>query len=652
VSEGPSSDRTPGATAPGGAVGALGARLTHDTALYTGGAFAGFALTLVNVVVLTHYLPPAEFGELALLMVFAAFLTVIYNVSILQGTFMSVFGAAGEEDVEEDETKPAAANKRRALGTGLVLTATLSALGTALIVPLAPDLAERLLGERSDGDLIIVAAASGAAGAMWRMFSNVLRMERRPYGYLALSLVRPLLVIGTVIPLVANGGGVSGAIVGTAIGSGAAVIVALFVTRRSFVFAFNRSDIRMILRRGVSFVPIVVSFWIVQNVDLIALARYLPDTEVGLYRLAGRFGAFVHYFTAALFMAWGPTARTSTFAAAAKERGKDVLGGTLLTYLVVTGALLLLGMTVAADGLVRIAPPAYEDAAPLIPVLAGGFLAHGLLVAIYRVSSFPHKRGAYVGSAVLSAVVFVALAPILIPWLGAYGAALSVIGGFLAAVIAVGVLSQHGPTPIRIEYGRIAASTALFGLCLALAKAAEAWAGTWAPLIELAALVLYPVLLLASGVIPRHEREGIAEALRGALALPRRSPELEARLGRLRPDDLADLELAVSGGRTLAELASASGDHESEVSARLVGAMRRLAELGEGTGRDEEIGQYLFSQMSVAERDEEVRALWSGEVEPSELHALESTLEGLRRLPSSAWETTRDDRGVQAGPTH
>ena len=48
----------------------------------------------------TRFLGPAEFGQLALLLVFAAFLTVFYNVGTLQGTFIWVFGSAGEEDVD------------------------------------------------------------------------------------------------------------------------------------------------------------------------------------------------------------------------------------------------------------------------------------------------------------------------------------------------------------------------------------------------------------------------------------------------------------------------------------------------------------------------------------------------------------------------
>ena len=88
---------------------ALGLRLSQDTSTYLIGALISFGLALISIIVVTRFLSPSEFGELALLIVFAAFLTVFYNVGILQGTFSWVFGSAGEEEVEEDEPSGSAA---------------------------------------------------------------------------------------------------------------------------------------------------------------------------------------------------------------------------------------------------------------------------------------------------------------------------------------------------------------------------------------------------------------------------------------------------------------------------------------------------------------------------------------------------------------
>ena len=58
-------------------------------------------------------------------------------------------------------------------------------------------------------------------------------MERKPRQFVVLSSVRPILVVGAVIPLVASGGGVEGAILGTAIGGVISVLVGLVATRRA-----------------------------------------------------------------------------------------------------------------------------------------------------------------------------------------------------------------------------------------------------------------------------------------------------------------------------------------------------------------------------------------------------------------------------------
>ena len=623
---------------------ALGARITRDTGIYVIGAVAGFTLALISVAVITHYLSPAEFGELALMLVLAAFLTVFYNVGTLQGTFGWVFGSAGEEELEDDAEQSASGTKRRALGTGLITTVVIAAIGTAVIVPLAPWLAGVILGDSSKEELIIIAAASAAAGAIWRLVSNILRLERKPREFVLLNSARPVLVVGAVIPLVASGGGVEGALLGTAIGSVLAVAIGLVVTRHSYKLTWDRIDARMIVLRGRIFVPIIISIWIAQNVDIYALSWFAPEEEVGLYRLANRLGAFLDYFTAALFMAWTPLSGTSTFAAAAAERGKEVLGGRLLTYFLLAGFLLVLFMTVAADTLVRIAPPDYAEAAPLIPLMGAAFLSYGLLVAVFRISAFPGKMKAYILAAITSAAVFLASAFVLVPWLGAYGAASSVIIGFLTGAAGLMYRSQRGPNPVQIEYRRILAGLALAGVCLGLARGLGPLAGSWQPAVEALAFVLFPVGLVAFGIVSGEDRRAIGRIVHEVL--PKRS-RASGDFRALPPDGVFALEAVVVRQWSVTRLADHLGTEVRETETRLVWLMR---DIGGGTPRtdeDQRIAEYLFSDMPVAERDALARQLWSEGVDPADLHTLERVLEELKRLPRRAWE----EAGGTSSPT-
>src|SRR5580658_9255430 len=88
-------------TAPGQAAGAsdhrasrfltlMGGRFTRDTSIYIAGMLAVGPFSLVSVAVLTRLMVPAAYGELAVLMVLASYLTMLYNTGSLHGTFMWV----------------------------------------------------------------------------------------------------------------------------------------------------------------------------------------------------------------------------------------------------------------------------------------------------------------------------------------------------------------------------------------------------------------------------------------------------------------------------------------------------------------------------------------------------------------------------------
>jgi O-antigen/teichoic acid export membrane protein len=655
---------------------AWGAALTRDTSIYVGGAVIGFVLALVSIAVVTRFLTPAEFGQLALLLVFAAFLTIFYNVGTLQGTFMWVFGSAGEEDIEDDGESSEAGTKRRALGTGLLITTGICLIGTAVVVPLSPTLANMTLNDSSKWNLIVIAAVSGAAGAIWRLVSNVLRMERKPKRYVALNSVRPVLVVGCVIILVAAGGGVEGAILGTALGSVLSIVVGLVVTRRSYKFVFDRAHATMILRRGGIYVPIIISIWIAQNVDIYALSYFTSDDQVvGLYRLAGRYGAFLDYFTAALFMAWTPLVQTSTFQAALARSGREQLGGSLLTVFTLAGLFLILAMTAAADALVRIAPSEYAAAAPLIPLLGVAFLSYGMFISVYRLSAFPKKRAAYIGTAILSAVGFLASAPLLVPLFGAYGAALAVIFGFVVGGTGLTYLSQRGPNPLEIEYGRIAAGLALAGVCIAIARVLGPLSGSWDPAVEWLAVALYTVGLFVTGIVGDEDRQAVGRVLHQVLPQSLwRAPDVEQRLRALPAEQASALEAIVLRGAPIDRLAEA-GSRNGSAETRLISLLDGIAgepparlkppEEGEDASegedapegeaapegpppdQDQRIAAYLVSEMPVAEHDEMGRTLWGEGVDPEYLHALEEAVTGLRRLPKRVWAEVRRDGGAE-----
>lgn len=114
-----------------GSGAALGEKVLRLSSFNTVGLFINHALTLVGAVVVAVFLGPADFGRYGLLLFAAAFLSFLFNLGSKQGTMKRTFGGGDDDDEDDDEEEgDLAESRQRALGTGLILTLVVSAVGT------------------------------------------------------------------------------------------------------------------------------------------------------------------------------------------------------------------------------------------------------------------------------------------------------------------------------------------------------------------------------------------------------------------------------------------------------------------------------------------------------------------------------------------
>ena len=612
----------------------LAGRIGRHTTVYGAGALVSVLFGLLNIAVLTRLLDPAPFGQLAVLLFFSALLTISYNLGSLQGAFSWAFGATAEEGggVEQAAKGNAADDKRRALFTGLLLTSLIAASGSAIVFAFAPAFAGLLLDDTAAAAAVRWAAISGALGALWRLVSNVLRLERRPGAYVVLSSTRPALALGAAIGLVATGHGVKGAVAGIALGTAAAVLITLAATRSSYRVAVSRDDARQILRRGSPWVISGLALWAMQNGDLFLLSRYAAEHDVGVYRVAQRVGAVMSYAIAAFMMAWGPLSRDPLQAAVERDRplgeGDAIVG----QYYAFASLFLLLGLAAFADLLVSIAASGYSDAAPLIPLIGLGFVAYGAFVVVYRTSRAPNKLHAFILLTVISAAAFASFAIAAIPVWESYGAALAVVFGPLVGVAGLFIVSYRAGHVPPFEYRRIGAAAliALGCLAIALVGAQAGGAPGWA--LRALAVLAYPFLLVVLRIVPRGHLRALLTA--GRSMLPRR-PErrhLAARIGVLPERQL--LLVAWLAGQRLApsDVARSLGVPERELLVDFVQVIRELAEVGQSAEDDWRVGRYLLWRGHVGERDMLGAQLLAEGVDPFELDALAETTHDIRHV--------------------
>jgi O-antigen/teichoic acid export membrane protein len=635
------------------------AQVSRHAAIYSGGFGLMLLLGFVNVGILTRLLPPSEYGQLGILIFFASLLTLIYSVCTLQGSLRWALGASADEDGDDGDDgddgefeerdrergrpegefeerdmergRPEGTERRRALATGVILTLIISGLGTLVVVGCSDRLAELLLGDPADADLVRLAAASAAVGAVWRFVLQIPRLERRPVAYVVLYATRVVLALAIGIPLVATGSGIRGVLVGLVLGTAVSVLIILIFTRRAYALAFLPRGVPIILQGGFSFLPLLLSSFVIAQADLFLLSRYVSADDLGLYRVASRIALPITHSVSAVTLAWQPLRRTSLYAAAAKERGSEI-GVRMITYFAFGCFWMLLFLSVAANGLVRIAGSSYEAAAPLIPLLGLTVTLHGFSRIVYRGLSLPDKRRKYVGLTLTGALVFFPISMVLMPALGAYGAALSVSAVWAVIVAGLLMFSHLGPRRMPIQYRRMGAALLLAGLCWGLY-----WAFGGSDLsrqlgVALVSILAFPALLVITGVLPRSEMKTLRGVMRSAFDRRSSRAASSEMLERVPASQRILLDRVFDRGSVDESLAAELGMDTSEVHRDFVRILREAGEVGEPREVDAKIGAYLLNEGPVVHIDAIGSRLRTGdEVNPVELDALENVCAMLRR---------------------
>ncbi|HSJ18474.1 MAG TPA: oligosaccharide flippase family protein [Solirubrobacterales bacterium] len=629
-------------TRPGGSGAVLGARVIRYSSIFTGGLVVTNLIAFASTIVLANLLSPAEFGQLALLLFLAGLLTLIFNLGSKQGTIRRVFGADDDEDDDdEDDDGGLSEASQRSLGTGIVLTTLLSLLGAGLVVVFATEVADLLLGGGADRELVLWAGLAGATGAVYRLASRVVWMERRPIAYVILESAQPLLVLAVVVPLVATGAGLEGAIAGTAIGTAASTVLAVIALRGSFELRFEPREALTIMRLGSPRIPVHTSFWTINSAQIFFLSRYVSHADLGLFALAQRVGIVVSLLPHGFRRALKPLKRTMAYASMEEEYGSDVTRGQQLGYFLLVTLASLLAVTLFADPLVSLAPPAYADAAPLIPLMSAAMIAPVVFRMVNKAAKYRRKRPIFVVSAVAAGVLFVIGCLTLIPWLGLEGAPAAMMLAFAAPGAYIFYLSQTGKEPIVMPYRSLALAAILAAAC-AVGYYAINPAGIVAQIaLGLALLAAWAALALVTGVIPSYHRGPLIHMARTAIGRGPAKFDPERALRGLEPGDRETLRLALVERLPLQEVGSIVGADDG--AERVARALRRAAEEGGafasgGSEHDAAIAEYLFSTQTIATRDQMAKRLTRDEgVSPGDLRELESVRDDLAGVPKEEW---------------
>ena len=418
--------------------------------------------SLVNfllVPVYTAFLTPADYGTLALLLLFGTVAKIVFRLGLDSGFFRVHYDLDSEEE------------RGRLAGTVAVFSALVGTAFFAGTLAGAGPLARLVLGDASPGArvLLVLAAADVFLGTFAFVPLALLRIQDRPALFSAMAVFRHAVNIVLKVVLVVKGLGVAGILWSDAIATLLFSLALAPVLVRHARPAFSLPLLRAALHFGVPKVPHGILVQALNLADRKILDMFVSRAEVGIYQLGYTFGGTVKFALSAFEPAWQPFVYSQARRPEAPALLARVVTWAFAAFLAVTLGVAVLG----GDLLVWMTPrnPAFWSGAAIVPVVALAYAFHGAFL-LGSIGIGIEKRARYYPMITAAAAATnIGLNLLLIPRHGILGAAWATVASY-AVMAVLGFMLSRRLYPVPFETGRLCALAAGALALFALARVA------------------------------------------------------------------------------------------------------------------------------------------------------------------------------------
>ena len=460
-------------------------RVFKDSSVYGLGSLLPKAAAFVLTPIYTTYLTKAQYGVMATAMMISSMLGILMTLG-QNGSLVLFYRGTTEHAGERRET----------LFTVFWFVMIFGALILGLGFIIGPSTAHALTGSKSlpFNPYLAVALLIAFISLPQALQQSINRALGQAKLFTAFQLVTFALNTGfTLYFVVELHQGAYGSMKGTLIAAMIVFPASMFVIVRRWTPRMSKSGLKRSLHFGLPLVPHYFAAWALTFLDRSLLMRLSNAGQVGLYSLAYTFSMVLNLFCSAINTAWTPI----YYDLADTDSGRRMLPR-LTTVYAATITVLAIGFTLLApDMLIMLANPRFHAAAPVVPVVAGGYFFFALYMVVSTPIFHARKTGWAPAISVSAAVLNVGINLVLIPRYGMMGAAWAtlVAYGFMAAVA---YYLANRLRPGVFEHGKLAALIGIYAVSLAVGIGfIEIGFGFWLDvLIKLAMLPVFFWLLL------------------------------------------------------------------------------------------------------------------------------------------------------------
>lgn len=478
-------------------------RLGAETAVYGVSTIVGRFLTFLLVPFYTNVLTTSQYGIVANVYSYLAFLNVIYNYGMESAYFRYASGLEGGDPKEKFSTP------------FLSILAT-SFLFSALIGLCAVPLTHVFLISENMYRILQFSAGILFFDALVIVPFASLRLAGRAKLFALLKIINIVSNVAfNIITLLWLKWGVEGIFFSGLASS--ALTFALLIPHivRSSSWTFSTKLYVSLLRFGLPYVPVGLSGMVLQVIDRPMLKAITNDSNVGIYQANYRLGIFMNLVTSMFDYAWKPF-----FLAHAKDEDAKALYARVMTYFlfVMSGIFLFLSLFIGDIVQIKIfgrhfIHPDYWSGLGVVPVVLLAYIFGGVSIHL-NAGIFIEKKTAYLlPTSILAAVSNIVANYFLIPIYGIMGAAYATLIAYAISAMALYFIVQRFYR-IEYEFGRI--------LILALSVAivyflqmVVAYYGFDSVIVRIVELCLWPLILYLMKFFDSEEMVRIAALFSG-----------------------------------------------------------------------------------------------------------------------------------------
>ena len=461
--------------------------LTQHTMIYGVGYIATRLVTFLLLPLYTNQLSQAEYGLVALVFAFLAFMNHIYNYG-MDSALMRFYGNADGQ------------SKKSVLSTAVWM-----ALGTSFVFSVIIYLLYHPIGAvLTDGDYVLIkyAAVILYLDCIVRVPFALLRLQGRPVRFIAVRMLNVLLTVAlniyflTVLKM-----GVIGVFRATLIASAFTAVAIYILSYREIKFTFSGSIAKDLILFGLPFIPMGLAVAAMEMLNRKIIELMLNREAVGIFSAYFKLGIFIQLVSTAFYYAWQPF-----FMQAGKKESSKAIFSRVLTYFTlvtlscwVVISLFIHEIVAFRIGSIHLVGEAFWGYELLVPLFLLAYVFYGMNLVFLPGIYFEKKTRYLATITVFASLINVVLNFLLIPLLGLYGSALASVCGYLVLAVVTHFVSQklfHVP----YEYGRV-----LLVFAIAIAAVVPIYLTDLSFMTRIAIAITFPILLRLLGFFKKEE---------------------------------------------------------------------------------------------------------------------------------------------------